>query len=64
MRFYFSGWTGPRVGRRISRTIGTEQRSNETLLGMLILCTGIGFFFGAVIGAPAGFIINVTRNWR
>jgi hypothetical protein len=47
---------------------------------MLILCIGIGFFFGAVsggtlpavgyafvgavIGAPAGFIINITRNRR
>jgi hypothetical protein len=72
---------GPaRVGRRDSRTIGAEQRNDETLLGMFVLCIGIGFFFGAVtsgilaavdygfvgavIGVPAGFIINVTRNWR
>jgi hypothetical protein len=57
-----------------------EQHNDQTLISMLILCTGIGFFFGAVtgrtlpaigyafvgavIGAPAGFIINLTCNWR
>ena len=72
---------GPaRVSRRGARANGAEQRNDQALIGVLILCTGIGFFFGAVtagtwgavgyafvgavIGAPAGFIINMTRSWR
>jgi hypothetical protein len=55
-----------------------EQRNDQTLMGMLLLCTGIGIFYGAliggtwpaigygfvgaVIGAPAGFIIIVSRR--
>ena len=55
-----------------------EERNDQTLIGMLVLCTGIGFFYGAVtggawpavgygfvgaiIGAPAGFIINLSRR--
>jgi hypothetical protein len=51
--------------------------AGETLMGMLVLCTGIGLWrldrrhmarpryglVGAIIGAPAGFIINVTRRF-
>jgi hypothetical protein len=69
-----------RVSRRGALANGAEQRNDQTLISTLIFCTGIGFFFGAVtggvlpavgyafvgavIGAPSGFIINVTRNWR
>jgi hypothetical protein len=57
-----------------------EERNDQTLVGMLVLCTGIGFFFGAatggawpavgyglvgcLIGTPAGFIINVSRLFK
>jgi hypothetical protein len=57
-----------------------EERNDQTLIGMLVLCTGIGFFYGAVtggalpavgyglvgaiIGVPAGFILNVTRRFK
>jgi zinc-ribbon domain len=70
---------GPaRVSRRGLRANGGEQRNDQALMGMLILCTGIGFFYGAVtggtwpaigygfvgavIGGPAAFIINVSRR--
>jgi hypothetical protein len=73
--------SGPaRVSQRGVRANGIEQHNDQTLISMLILCTGIGFFFGAVtggtlpaigyafvgvvIGAPLAFAINVTRNWR
>jgi hypothetical protein len=55
-----------------------EERNDQTLIGMLVLCTGAGFFYGAVtggalpavgyglvgaiIGAPAGFIVNLSRR--
>jgi hypothetical protein len=55
-----------------------EERNDQTLVSMTVLCIGIGFFFGAVtggawpaigygligaiIGAPAAFIVNVTRR--
>jgi len=48
------------------------------MIGMLVLCTGVGFFFGALIGGtwpavgyavigafigiPAGFVINLSRR--
>ncbi|MCA1393305.1 MULTISPECIES: hypothetical protein [Bradyrhizobium] len=53
-----------------------EELNDQALIGMIVLCTGIGFFYGAVmigpggaagyglvgaiIGASAGFIINVS----
>jgi hypothetical protein len=40
---------------------GVETSSSA--LGAVML--GLWYaFVGAVIGAPAGFIINLTRNWR
>lgn len=55
-----------------------EERNDQALMGMMVLCTGIGFFYGAVtggawpavgyglvgaiIGVPAGFITNVSRR--
>jgi hypothetical protein len=43
--------SGPaRVSRRGTRANGVEQHNDQTLISMLILCTGIGFFFGAVTG--------------
>ncbi|MEY9981617.1 hypothetical protein ABH995_000954 [Bradyrhizobium yuanmingense] len=61
--------------RRLHRI---EEKNDQTLIGMTVLCAGIGFFYGAVmigafgafrycllgaiIGAPAGFIINVSRR--
>lgn len=64
--------------RRERRLHRIEARNDQTLIGMLVLCTGIGFFFGsvtggagpaigyglvgAVIGVPAGFIINLSRR--
>jgi hypothetical protein len=61
--------------RRLHRI---EERNDQTLIAMTVLCTGIGFFFGAVtggpwpalgygfigavIGMPAAFILNVTRR--
>jgi hypothetical protein len=70
---------GPYVhGPRQQRLIGAEARNDQTVMGMLVLCCGIGFFFGAVtggmwpaigygvvgaiIGVPAGFIINMSRR--
>jgi hypothetical protein len=72
--------SGPYIpSARERRRHQIEQRNDETLMGMLVLCTGIGFFYGAltggtwpaigcglvgaIIGAPAGFIINVTRRF-
>jgi hypothetical protein len=65
-------------GPREQRLHRIEERNDQTLIGMLVLCTGIGFFYGAVmggawpavgyglvgafIGAPAGWIINVSRR--
>ncbi|MCA1510258.1 hypothetical protein [Bradyrhizobium sp. NBAIM01] len=61
--------------RRLHRI---EEKNDQALIGMTVLCSGIGFFYGAVmigafgafgygllgaiVGAPAGFIINVTRR--
>ncbi|WP_439367434.1 hypothetical protein ACNJYD_08805 [Bradyrhizobium sp. DASA03005] len=55
-----------------------QELNDQTLIGMIVLCTGIGFFYGAgligpggaarygligaIIGAPSGFIINVSRR--
>jgi len=55
-----------------------EQYNDQTLVGTFVLCCGIGFFYGAVtggtwpaigyalvgaiIGVPAGFIINLSRR--
>jgi len=63
---------------REQRLHNIEERNDQTLIGMLVLCAGIGFFFGAVtggawpaigygvvggiIGVPAGFIINLSRR--
>ncbi len=72
--------SGPYIqGPRERRLHRVEERNDETLIGMLVLCTGIGFFYGAVtggawpavgygvvgaiIGVPAGFIINLSRRW-
>jgi hypothetical protein len=71
--------SGPYImSRREQRLHRIEERNDQTLMGMLMLCTGIGFFFGAVtggawpavgyglvgafIGVPAGFVINVSRR--
>jgi hypothetical protein len=73
--------SGPYIqSPREQRRHRIEERDDETLIGMLVLCTGIGFFFGAVtggvwpavgyglvgalIGVPAGFILNVTRRFK
>lgn len=70
---------GPYIhSRRQARLQGIEQRNDQTLMGMLVLCCGIGFFYGAatagawsaigyglvgaLIGVPAGFIINLSRR--
>ncbi|WP_206734394.1 hypothetical protein [Bradyrhizobium zhanjiangense] len=55
-----------------------EEKNDQTLIGMTVLCAGIGFFYGSVmigavgafgygllgamIGVPAGFIINASRR--
>lgn len=55
-----------------------EEKNDQSLLGTTVLCSGIGFFYGAVmigafgafgygllgaiIGVPAGFIVNVSRR--
>ncbi|UVO33074.1 hypothetical protein KUF59_05450 [Bradyrhizobium arachidis] len=60
------------------RLHGIEEKNDQTLIGMTVLCSGIGLFYGAVmvgtlgafgygllgavIGVPAGFIINVSRR--
>ncbi|SDC38944.1 hypothetical protein SAMN05216337_1002348 [Bradyrhizobium brasilense] len=71
--------SGPYIqSLREQRRHRIEERNDQTLMGMLVLCTGIGFFFGsvtggawaafgyglvgAIIGVPAGFIINVSRR--
>jgi hypothetical protein len=71
--------SGPYVqSQREQRFHRIEERNDQTLVGMLVLCTGIGFFFGAVtggtwpavgcglvgalIGPPAAFIINLSRR--
>lgn len=64
--------------RREQRRRRIEERNDQTLVAMTVLCTGIGFFFGAVtggwlpamgygvvgaiIGVPGAFIINMTRH--
>lgn len=70
---------GPYVhSPREQRRHRIEERNDQTVIGMLVLCTGIGFFFGAVtggawpavgyglvgaiIGVPGGFIINISRR--
>lgn len=70
---------GPHVqsskDRRMNRI---EEKNDQSLLGTTVLCSGIGFFYGAVmigafgafgygllgaiIGVPAGFIVNVSRR--
>jgi hypothetical protein len=71
--------SGPYIQSPLERRLHRiEERNDQTLIGMLVLCTGIGFFYGAVtggawpavgyglvgaiIGVPAGFIINVSRR--
>lgn len=71
--------SGPYVqSSRERRLHRIAERNDQTVMGMLVLCTGIGFFFGAVtggvwpavgyglvgtiIGVPAGFIINLSRR--
>ncbi|MCP3463129.1 hypothetical protein [Bradyrhizobium sp. CCGUVB23] len=55
-----------------------EEKNDQTLMSMTLLCCGIGLFLGAliggiwaafgyglvgaIIGVPAGFIINVSRR--
>jgi hypothetical protein len=66
------------MSRRERRLHRIEERNDQTLMGMLVLCTGVGFFFGAItggagpaigyglvgalVGVPAGFVINVSRR--
>lgn len=71
--------SGPYVmSRREKRLHRIEQRNDRTLVAMLGLCSGIGFFFGAItggpwpavgygvlgllIGTPAAFVINLSRR--
>ena len=71
--------SGPYIqSPRQQRLHRIEERNDQTLVSMTMLCMGIGFFFGAVtggtwpalgygfvgaiIGAPAAFIINMTRR--
>ena len=73
--------SGPYImSPREQRLHRIEDCNDQTLMRMLVLCTGIGFFYGAVtggalpalgyglvgafIGVPAGFIINVGRRLR
>jgi hypothetical protein len=65
----------PDVEQRLHRI---EDRSDQTMIGMLVVCTGSGFFLGALtgsvwpavgyglvgalIGFPAGFVVNVSRR--
>jgi hypothetical protein len=64
--------------RRKQRLHRIEERNDQTLVAMTVLCTGIGVFFGAmtagwmaaigygvigaIIGVPGAFIINMTRH--
>ena len=66
------------MSRKEKRLHRIEQRNDQTLISMMVLCTGIGFFFGALtggawpavghallgtlIGAPAGFVLNLSRR--
>ncbi|WP_439409601.1 hypothetical protein ACNJX9_16925 [Bradyrhizobium sp. DASA03076] len=70
---------GPYVQSRAERRRHrAEEKNDQTLLAMAVLCCGIGFFYGslmvgpwgaigygligAIIGVPAGFIVNVSRR--
>lgn len=72
--------SGPYIrSPREERLHRIEERNDQTFIGMTVLCTGIGFCFGAVtggalpaigysfvgciIGMPAAFILNMTRRW-
>ena len=66
------------MSRREQRFHRIEDRNDQTMIGMLVLCTGVGFCFGALlggtwpavgyavigafIGIPAGFVINLSRR--
>jgi hypothetical protein len=66
------------MSRREKRLHRIEDRNDQTMIGMLVMCTGVGLFFGALtggvwpamgygllgllIGVPAGFIINLSRR--
>lgn len=71
--------SGPYIqSPREGRLHNIEARNDQTLISMLVLCCGIGFFYGAVtggawpavgyglvgaiIGVPAGFIINMSQR--
>ena len=71
--------SGPyRMSRREQQLHRIEDRNDQTLIGMLVLCTGSGFFLGALtgsvwpavgyglvgalIGVPAGFVVNLSRR--
>jgi hypothetical protein len=67
------------MSERERRLFRAEQENDRTLLAVTVLCTGIGVFYGAVmgtmltaigfglvgamIGPPAGFIINMSRRF-
>lgn len=64
-----------RKERRLHRI---EQRNDQTMISMTVLCTGVGFFLGALIGGtssavgyavlgafigiPAAFVVNLSRR--
>lgn len=71
--------SGPYIhSPREQRLYRIESRNDQTLVSMLVLCTGIGFFLGAatggawsavgyglvgfLIGVPAGFVVNLGRR--
>jgi hypothetical protein len=71
--------SGPHImSRHEQRMFRHEDRNDQTLLGMLVLCGGVGFclgaltggtwpavgygLVGALVGLPAGFVINVSRR--
>jgi hypothetical protein len=38
------------MSRKEQRLYRIEERDDQTFIGMLVLCTGIGFFLGALTG--------------
>lgn len=71
--------SGPAVGGPQDLNLHRiEEPKDRVLIGMLVLCSGIGFLYGAatgnvriavgygllgaIIGVPTGFIINLSRR--
>jgi hypothetical protein len=66
------------MSRRERRLHRIEERNDRTIISMMVLCTGIGFCFGALIGGvwpavgygllgffigtPAAFVVNLSRR--